>query len=85
MHQVKRDADSTQHRYGSPGWRRAEARKIERNDATHKGWRYRLREVRFHRWFRAQWEAGVPLSKIIQKLNLCSHQTTSENSNAATA
>ncbi len=56
---VKRDADSSRHRYGSRGWRDAEARRITREDAAQHGWRKTLRRIRQHREIKARIEAGL--------------------------
>jgi hypothetical protein len=56
---VKRDADSSRHREGSPAWRDAEARRITREDAAQHGWRKTLRRIRQHREIKALIEAGL--------------------------
>lgn len=43
-----------------------EALEIMRRDARLKGWRYILRERRFHRAFKTRYEAGMPVDEIVQ-------------------
>ncbi|AHF94187.1 hypothetical protein OPIT5_08145 [Opitutaceae bacterium TAV5] len=55
---MKLDADTYRHRYGSKGWRDAEARRITREDAAQRGWRRELYDRRFLRWVKPFIERG---------------------------